>query len=307
MQSEEVLFASEVGEESAGAHEHLLRQLRAMLIQIGALQALLRAETAPTAAEAAELRQGLAEIEQMAREVLYHIRSNDESLPLPELVGISLAEALTRAVEETAESANLSSRIVFSGEERNLPGYAERLLYRVAQEALYEVRQRSRLSHARKLRFTFTYGRDDAQMSIEDDGTPPAVASESGNEGERLPIPPFGSENASLPLLAPAATVGHALSPILSDLRQRIEHVGGSLQVSAQPGQGTRLQVRMPYMPHDLGVPFIASPPVPETATMPAPSTTAAPVRVLIVDSQAVTRAGLRRLLESYPDLQIVG
>src|SRR5579885_2753813 len=122
MQSEEVLFASEVGEGSAGAHEHLLRQLSAMLIQIGALQALLRAEEAPTAAE---LRQGLAEIEQMAREMLYHIRSTDESLPLPELAGISMAEALTRAVEETAESANLSSRIVFSGEERNLPGYAE--------------------------------------------------------------------------------------------------------------------------------------------------------------------------------------
>src|SRR5579883_448880 len=307
MQSEEVLFASEVGEESAGAHEHLLRQLSAMLIQIGALQALLRAETAPTAAEAAELRQGLAEIEQMAREVLYHIRSSDESLPLPELVGISLAEALTRAVEETAESVGFSSRIVFSGEERSLPGYAERLLYRVAQEALYEVRQRSRLSHARKLRFTFTYGRDDAQRSIEDDGTPPAVASESGNEGETLPIPPFRHENVSIPFPEPAATAGRALPPILSDLRQRIEHVGGSLQVSAQPGQGMRLQVRMPYMPHNLGIPFIASPPVPETATMPAPSTTAAPVRVLIVDSQAVTRAGLRRLLESYPDLQIVG
>src|SRR5438128_12438338 len=30
-------------------------------------------------------------------------------------------------------------------------------------------------------------------------------------------------------------------------------------------------------------------------------------VRVLIADAQAVTRAGLRRLLESYPDLQVVG
>jgi len=169
------------------------------------------------------------------------------------------------------------------------------------------VRQRSRLSHARKLRFTFTYGRDDAQMSIEDDGTPLNAEGEGESEGEMLPIPPFGHENASLPLLAPAATAERALSPILSDLRQRIEHVGGSLQVSAQEGQGTRLQVRMPYTHHALGVPFIAPPPVPETATMPAPSTTLAPVRVLIVDSQAVIRAGLRRLLESYPDLQVVG
>lgn len=314
MQSEEVLFALEDDREGVGAHEQLLRQLSAMLIQVGALQALLRAGAAPTAAEAQELRQGLAQIEQMLREALYHIRASDENMPLPELVGISLAEALTRAVEETAEGAHLSSRIVFSGEERVLPGYAERLLYRAAREALYEIQQRSRRSNAHRLRFAFTYGRDEAQMSIEDDGAP--LSTDSEDEDEDLPIPPFGHESPAPPFVMPAAMPAATLSPILSDLRQRIEHVGGSLQLSTPEGQGTRLQVRMPYTPHDIGVPFIAPAPLPETATptvrassasiaRPAPSTP--PVRILIVDSQAVTRAGLRRLLEGYADLQVVG
>ncbi|HEV2583264.1 MAG TPA: response regulator transcription factor, partial [Ktedonobacteraceae bacterium] len=37
------------------------------------------------------------------------------------------------------------------------------------------------------------------------------------------------------------------------------------------------------------------------------PTAQAARIRILIVDNQAVTRAGLRRLLESYADLQVVG
>src|SRR5438034_9644748 len=90
-------------------------------------------------------------------------------------------EALSRAVEETAETLGLSSRIMFSGEERALPGYIESLLYRIAQEALYQVQQHT---GTRRLRFVFAYGRDEVQMSIEDNGTPVG-------EGEDAPVPPF--------------------------------------------------------------------------------------------------------------------
>ena len=70
-------------------------------------------------------------------------------------------------------------------------------------------------------------------------------------------------------------------------------------------------------MQHDMNVPFIASAPIPETAaplphagqaiTPDKPTSEPDSVRVLIVDRQAVTRAGLRRLLESYPGLHVVG
>ena len=325
MQTENITYSSE------SAHEHLLQQLSAMLIQVNALQTVVRGgadETPPTPAEMQELRQGLVVIEQITREVLHHVRSADESMPLPELVGVSLTEALTRAVEETAESSGLSSRVVFSGEEHSFSGYAERLLYRVAQEVLYLVQQRAqsiqhtreaRGANARKLRFTFAYGRDEAQMSIEYDGS--IIGSNASEaEDDALPIPPFrdGANVAS-------AASANALPPILSDLRQRLEHVGGTLtldikNVGVSP-VGTlpsisSVQVRIPYMQHGI-VPFIASAPIAETATplsgtaqvmaadMVASETGS--VRVLIVDSQAVTRAGLRRLLESYPGLHVVG
>ena len=313
MQTENVIYSSE------NAHEHLLQQLSGMLIQVNALQAVVREETAPTPAEMQELRQGLVVIEQITREVLHHMRTSDESMPLPELVGVPLAEALTRAVEETAESSGLSSRVVFSGEEHSFTSYAERLLYRVAQEVLYLVQHHAqqneggRRASARKLRFTFAYGRDEAQMSIEYDGSLIA-GNAADSEDDALPIPPF-SDGANIAGIASPNT----LPPILSDLRQRLEHAGGTLtlETAMQEGQGTRVQVRIPYMQHDLSVPFIASAPIPETATplsetgqamtLDRISSETDSVRVLVVDSQAVTRAGLRRLLESYPGLHVVG
>src|SRR5207247_11083692 len=97
----------------------------------------------------------------------YEVRAVSKDLPLAELSGITLAEALSRAVEETAEALKLSSRVIFSGEERPLAGDIERLLYRITQEALEQV---PRHTNTRKLRFKLNYGRAEVQVSIEDDG-----------------------------------------------------------------------------------------------------------------------------------------
>ncbi len=106
-------------------HAHLAQTLSAMMVQINALQALLRAESAapvslpearqedslpPTGTLLPALRDGLATLEQMTREVLHDIRSLDEAEPLAELIGVTLPEALSRAIEETAESAALPYR-----------------------------------------------------------------------------------------------------------------------------------------------------------------------------------------------------
>ena len=126
------------------------------------------------------VRDGLSTLERMTRNVIHELRMADDDMPLPDLVGVTLPEALSRAVDETAEAAGFSSRVVFSGEERPLQGYTERLLYRIAQEALYQVQQHE---HVHRLRFTLNYGHDEAQMSIEDDGTLPVA--------EDTPLPYF--------------------------------------------------------------------------------------------------------------------
>ncbi|HAT44353.1 MAG TPA: hypothetical protein DCS90_04545, partial [Ktedonobacter sp.] len=165
------------------SHEHLVQMLSTILLQLNSLQTIVRNETVPP--DLNVLYNGLTTIEQMTREVIYEIRSaSDDDLPLADLVGVTLVEALSRAIEETAESLGLSSRVAFSGEERPLPSYTERLFYRIAQEALYQVQLHN---NARRLRFTFSYGRDEVQMSIEDNGTLPGVEAET-------PLPHFKDE-----------------------------------------------------------------------------------------------------------------
>src|SRR5713226_5839797 len=225
-------------------HAHLVQMLSALMVQVNALQSLVRDEDAATVLET--LREGLATLEQLTRETLHEARSFDEDVPLAELIGVTLTEALSRAVEETAETLGLSSRITFSGEESALPGYVEGLLYRIAQEALYQVQQHT---GTRRLRLVFTYGHDEVQMSIEDDGTP-------ASEVEDASIPPFVFN-------APVAT-----DAVLNDLRHRVEHLGGSLEIIASTEEGSRVRVRVPHVQHpdtepeNVGPRFIEGPPL---------------------------------------------
>jgi DNA-binding NarL/FixJ family response regulator len=115
-------------------------------------------------------------------------------------------------------------------------------------------------------------------------------------------MPPFAS-------LSPASSL-----PIVSDLRYRLERLGGSLEITALEERGTRVSARVPYAhiaqiianTQPMNVPLIVAT---DTAMPLAPASSAASeiIRILIVDSQTVTRAGLQRLLESYADLQVIG
>ncbi len=294
---------------SPADHAHLLRVLSAMMAQIGVLQNLVRDENADESDGAAmpldkgALRNGLTALEQMAREMLYDVRAASDAQPLDALPDLSLAEALSRLVDETAETLQLSSRVIFSGEERPLSGDIERLLYRVARDMLAQVQQHS---GARRLRFTLNYARDEVQMSIEDDGVPSEQAPLSifAGDASLSLAPPFSSrENEGTDALAQTA---------LFLLRRRVEHLGGSFEVISGIEQGTQAHVSIPYVQFSRVA--TSSPAHEPTATNSRNSASlslaqAAPghIRILIADNQAVTRAGLRRLLESYADLRVVG
>ncbi len=223
-------------EPQENAHAQLIAKLTTMLLQLNTLQSMAREDVT----DIATLRDGLSTLERMTRTVIHELRLADDDMPLPDLVGMTLAEALSRAVDEAAEAAGFSSRVVFSGEERPLPGYTERLLYRIAQEALYQTQQHE---HVHRLRFTLNYGHDEAQMSIEDDGTLPVGAQF---------IAPFDAPyDTPLPYFQSQDTEGYndgryELRPYRG-LRHRLEHLGGSLEITTGTEQGTRVLARVPY------------------------------------------------------------
>jgi len=266
-------------------HAELIQMLSAFLIQLNALQTFVQEE--PT--DLPTLREGMNTLEQMARDALFVVRSADEDLPPIELEGVTLSEALSRLVEETAETLGISSRVSFNGvddqgrpKEHTLSSGKERILYLIAREAFYQVPYHTGVH---RVRLVLTYGTDEVQMSIEDDGTLPTPIEDV------MPLPALVegySEN------------GRNEPRTYSVLRHRLIHLGGSLDV-LQSEQGVRVLARLPYAEQvsDVQAPL---PPIP-----PTQGDTATLIRILIVDGQAVTRAGLRRLLDSYTGLQVIG
>ncbi len=291
------------------ANEQLLQVLSAMLIQLNALRTMVGEDTVETGIDNRyAIRDGLKLLERMTREALYVVRASNEDTSLAELVGSTLADALSRLIEETAEMLGISSRVSFSGvddegrpKEHTLPAATERVLYLIAREALYHVQQHI---GTHKLRLMLNYGPDDVQMSVEDDGINPDLQPVQPEEiTSDVSAPPFAATTAIMPI------------PLIRDLRYRVEHLGGSLEIVSLGERGTRVLVRVPYLPHTHAADTASEIPLPVSVgnvpgAAPVPSGTSTSnevVRILVVDGQSVTRAGLHRLLESYPGLQVVG
>jgi PAS domain S-box-containing protein len=91
----------------------------------------------------------------------------------------------------------------------------------------------------------------------------------------------------------------------LFSIRQRLEHLGGSFEVSSQPDEGTRVRLRLRTslsIERTSGKMAPASPNVSEESVA-----SASPIRVLLADDQKILREGLSALLRDHPDLEIVG
>lgn len=291
--------------------ERLLQLLSALLIELNTLQRSVQQRTAASAApDMEEVSARLRVLAQLAHEALAEVRSAAEEQSPAELEGMTLPEVLSQLTEESAERLGISSRIAIAGVDeqghpRNqqtplhtLTPMAERLLLLLTRETLYEIEQRP---ETHRLRLAFSYGDEEVQLTIEDDGHNPPLASTR----EEALAPPFAADNQR----GESATASQTLTPIIQDLRQRFMQLGGGLDIQTLSQRGRRVQAHLPYTTyshngHETAV-VVATRPLP---VVPAPATLqSANLRILIVESQAVTRAGLRRLLESYEGLQVVG
>jgi DNA-binding NarL/FixJ family response regulator len=284
-------------------HAHFIQTLSAMMIQLNALQILMNndmidgIDVSPTyhIPDMDTIRTGLSNLQQLTSEMLYEMQAVSDDLPVVELNGVTLAEALSQVVEETAETSDISSRVIFSGEERPISSDIERLLYRIAQEALEQVQLHT---NARKLRFVLNYGRDAIQMNIEDDGVSVEQSDSIYSMNNQAAAPPFTPPDSKDRFAASRNLFTH--------LRMRIEHLGGSLEIVTNVEHGTQVLARVPFEHHRHNETIVPPLETPERAQ--ATGTTGnVSTRVLVVDAQAVTRAGLRHLLEDFQDITVAG
>ena len=106
-------------------------------------------------------------------------------------------------------------QIIVEGNVRRLDPQSELAVFRIVQEAWTNIRKHAQAHHAR---ITFAYTRNALVVTIEDDG-------------RGLETPDSGRAGWGL--------IG---------MRERAALVGGTLIVDSQPGQGTTVEVRMPYL-----------------------------------------------------------
>ncbi len=142
---------------------------------------------------------------------------------------LGLFSAIRWYAQRSLETRGISVRCEFGELDRRLPPELETALFRMCQEAMSNV---ARHAQATAVLVQVGVEHDEIQIEIEDDGRGFDVEAAAKREGRR----PWG----------------------LLGIRERSEILGGSARIDSAPGQGTRVQVRVPLPP--------AEPPRPEEA-----------------------------------------
>jgi two-component system, NarL family, sensor histidine kinase DegS len=127
---------------------------------------------------------------------------------------------LRRYIESFQEKSNLTVSITVTGIERRLEGHIEVTIFRAVQELLHNARSHGQ---ATQVQVQLDIDQDRVSVVVEDNG--------SGFNVEEI----FNSDSPD--------SVG------LSTLRERIEMLGGELNVESGRGQGTRIDFSVPVLP----------------------------------------------------------
>jgi signal transduction histidine kinase len=163
-------------------------------------------------------RATLGEIQQLLDQAVANLRRLMRALRPIYLEDLGLTTALEMLARETQPGAALPVDVRVAGTPRRLPAHTEMALYRMAQEALSNVVRHAQATRA-TLELAFTP--EAVSLSVTDDG-----------QGFRAPDNPAE--------FAPGGHFG------LLGLYERAQLIGGRLQITSAPGQGTRISVVVP-------------------------------------------------------------
>ncbi len=192
----------------------------------------------------------------MARESLDEARRSVNALRPTPLERSRLAEAIAEVTSRWEATSGVRVDLGTTGTERWLHPEVEVTLLRVTQEALANV---AKHASAGKVGVTLSYMEDLVTLDVRDDGVgfaPVAVAAGPGN--------------------------GYGLEV----MRQRVERLGGMLDIESEPGMGTAISARIPVGAGD---------------------TMSESIGVLIVDDHPVVRDGLKGMFAGEPGFTVVG
>lgn len=192
-------------------HDGLAQALAHLHIRVQALKELLNA------GRLAQAKAQLARMELLMDDAYTEVRSSILGLRTAHSLGSNLVPYLNEYLLRWSEEDGVRAELQVAGSDQpELPPAVEVQAVRIIQEALANVRRHAEARHAA---VTFSVEGDWARVVVEDDGKgfDPASVTKAG---------------------------GRHLG--LDTMRERAESVGGKLQVSSSPGQGTRVVVDLP-------------------------------------------------------------
>lgn len=162
------------------------------------------------------------------RDVEERLRHLSHELRPTILDDLGLDAALAMLASNVSGRSGIAVRVE-TGSIGRLPGPIETVLFRTVQEALSNVVRHARASHA-IVRLEREPG--EIRCTIRDDGVGFANASGAlGASGASGGAGAFGAPHRGLGLLG---------------MRERVAHVGGSVRIRTEPGQGTEIFVPIP-------------------------------------------------------------
>jgi signal transduction histidine kinase len=193
-------------------HDTLAQGYVGISVQLEVMSELLRHNKIEKAAKHLDtvrgyVREGLAD----ARQSIWALRSQDsEEATLP---------VRMRRLVEAQAGHGVEAKFGIYGAYRPLPPGMENEILRITQEALHNVKKHAGAS---SVKVQLEYSRNEIALEVRDDGRG------------------FAAGNNGTPLTSPPGHYG------LTGMRERAAAVGGTLEVTSEPGAGTTVRMRAP-------------------------------------------------------------
>lgn len=246
-------------------HDYLAQMLTVSRMNIGRAEKLAAGDA---------LKQRLAEAMESVDESIAYTRSLMAQLSPRMLYELGLPAALTWLAAQQQERHGLKIEIGGAAEGFALDEECSVLAYQCVRELLWNI-----VKHAQANQALVSYKIEHCELTIEvaDDGR--------GFDLESLQASGNGVEKFGL-----------------FSIRERLELSGGKLEVTSQPGRGTRVRFTLPAPPSEMA-PAVAHGAVLTSAVLG----NGKQLRIALVDDHTVVRRGMRQMLEEYADLTVVG
>ncbi|MCB0196960.1 MAG: sensor histidine kinase, partial [Anaerolineae bacterium] len=161
--------------------------------------------------ELTELKDAVTSTFQKVREFIFDLR------PMM-LDDLGLNPTLKKSIEDYEQKTGIACNLTISGKDQRLPPHMEVTIFRSIQHLLNNVKQHAQATH---VQIALSIQDDKATATVEDDGVG------------------FNAHEA-LSAARQRKTIG------LGSLQERLEMLGGKLDIDSAPGKGTRVEFWVP-------------------------------------------------------------